>query len=103
MDKILKKVGLDYDNLTTDEQTTLHGWVSDVETAKMSPLKIKEYIQSMKRSVSLELSDSKLGKKEDMYLKARLRNYILLEAFLETPEKAKEALDRAIAGIVSKK
>ena len=57
----------------------------------------------MKSSVSLELSNSKLGKNEDMYLKARLRNYILLEAFLETPEKAQEALDRAIAGIVSSK
>ena len=38
-----------------------------------------------------------------MYLKARLRNYILLEAFLETPEKAQEALDRSVAGLVSSK
>lgn len=103
IEEILGKVGLKYDQLTTDEQETLHTWVGSVETAKMSSAKIKEYVQSMKRSVALELSDSKLGKKEDMFLKARLRNYILLEAFLETPEKAQEALDRTVAGLVSSK
>jgi len=103
IDEILNKVGVKYDQLTIDEQETLHSWVGAVETAQMNSIKIKEYIASMKHSVSLELSTSKLGKKEDMYLKARLRNYILLEAFLESPEKAQKALDRAIAGIVSNK
>jgi len=101
--EILDKVGLKYDELTTEERETLHSWVGSVEQSTMSGSKIKDYIQSMKDSVSLELSDSKIGKRQDMYLKARLRNYILLEAFLETPEKAKSALDRAIAGIVSSK
>ena len=103
IDDILDKVGIKFNDLSIDEQETLHSWVGAVETAQMNSVKIKEYIQSMKQSVSLELSTSKLGKKEDMYLKARLRNYILLEAFLESPQKAKKALDRAISGIVSKK
>lgn len=36
-------------------------------------------------------------------LHARLKNYMLLEAFLDTPEKARKALDQAVAGLVSNK
>jgi len=103
LDEILTKVGLKYEELTLDERETLHSWIGAIEKTSISPQKLREYISQMKNAVSLELSDSKLGSKHDMYLKARLRNYILFEAFLSTPEKAQEALNRAISGIVSNK
>ena len=69
----------------------------------ISVQKVKDHISTMKYSVSMELADTKHNSKRDLYLKARLKNYILLEAMLSTPEKAQKALDRAIAGIVSRK
>jgi uncharacterized protein YoxC len=102
-DEILQKVGLKYEDLTVEEKETLHSWVDAMRETGLSVAKIKEHIENMKYSVETELTDTKHGSKRDIYLKARLKNYMLLEALLSTPEKAQQALDRALAGIVSKK
>ena len=63
---------------------------------------VKGYLTSMRDSVEQELTKTDLNSKQDLFLKARLRNYMLLEAFLSTPEKAQKALERAMAGLVRK-
>jgi len=101
IDEILARVGLKYDDLEPPERETLNVWLQALQQSQVNPEKLKGYISSMRESVENELTKSDLGTKQDLFLKARLRNYLLLEAFLSSPDKAKEQLDRAIAGLVS--
>ncbi len=116
IDNILEKVGLKYDDLDTighaGEKEELNRMLTSLSQNQLTIEKVKTYISSMKFSVEQQLVDEpefnyififKVLNRKQIYLKARLRNYMLLEAFLSTPEKAKEALDRAIAGLVSNK
>lgn len=100
IDKILQKYGLTYDDLTTAEKATLDTWVKALQQKQITVSVVKKHIHEMKESVERELTQIGHESKQDIFLKARLRNYMLLEAFLATPEKAREALDRALAGIV---
>lgn len=101
MDEILEKLGLKYEDLTAAEREELNSWMSSLEQSQLTIEKIREFIAGMRDSVEQELTKTGHDSKQDIFLKARLRNYMLLEAFLSTPEKAQKALDRAIAGIAN--
>ena len=103
MDNILEKVGLKFEDLNPIEKETLFTWQEALQKSQLSLENVKTYIKSMRDAVEVELTKTDLDSKQDMFLKARLRNYMLLEAFLSTPERAKEALDKAIAGIAGSK
>lgn len=86
--------------------------IEKVSSSEINHETLKDYITNMKLSVERELSEEPefvrvwlfaFRNDKNILLKARLRNYILLEAFLESPKKAKEALDRAISGMIPKK
>lgn len=106
-DKILERVGLKYEDLDkpgfTGEKEEYVRMLRSLEENKLSVPKLKDYIRSMRDHVAEALTKTKHNSKQDLFLKARLRNYMLLEAFLSTPEKAKEALEKAIAGLVPNK
>ena len=101
--EILEKVGLKYDDLGKEELETFHSWEEALARSQVTVESIRKYIKSMRDSVEQELTVSNIKTKQDIFLNARLRNYMLIEAYLSTPEKAKEALDRAVAGLVSKR
>ena len=103
INEILEKSGLKFNDLNSSERETLYTWEEALAKSQISVEKIKTYITSMKAAVEQELTVSNLGSKQDLYLKARLRNYMLLEGFLSSPEKAKEAMSRAVAGMINKK
>jgi hypothetical protein len=103
IDQILEKVGLKYEDLNTAERETLGTWMEALSRNKLTLEGVKTYVSSMRDSVEQELTKTDLNSKQDLLLKARLRNYMLLEAFLSTPEKAQQALERSMAGLVSKK
>lgn len=102
-DKILQRVGLEYSDLNTSERETLEVMADSLSKNKLTIDAVREYVASMLYSVQLELSETEHNTKQDILLKARMRNYMLLGAFLNKPLKAKEALDRALSGIVNKK
>jgi hypothetical protein len=103
IDEILVKYGLKYEDLSIPERATLNVWLNNIQEGQMSIPKIQEYLVSMREAVETELTKHDLGSKQDLFLKARLRNYMLLSAFLVSPEKAKEQLENAIAGIAGKR
>ena len=103
IDELLEKAGLKYEDLNPSERETLNVWMEALQKGALSIEKIREYITSMKEAVEMELTKSKLGHKQDLFLKARLRNYMLLDAFLSTPERARQQMENAISGIVGKK
>jgi hypothetical protein len=100
-DKILERVGLKYEDLKPDELETLNTWTQVLDSNQLTVGTVREFVHSLRDTVENELAKSDLGTLNDTFLKARLRNLMLLEAFLTSPVKAKEALERAIAGIVS--
>ena len=102
-EEILERVGLKYDDLSTAERETLNTWSEALESNKLTIEIVKDFISSMRDSVEDELTKTDYDTKQDLFLKARLRNLKLLEAFLTSPEKAKAALNRAIASIAREK
>jgi len=102
LDKILEKYNLKYDDLNPEERETINVWLQSVQQGQVTIEKVKDYITSMKLAVENELTKIGHNSKQDIFLKARLRNYMLLDSFLSSPEKAKQQLERSIASFASK-
>ncbi len=111
IDKILDKHNLKYEELTEDERATLTTWTNQIGQNRVTTETIRGHILKMKQSVEMELSKENMkrpsfwgflfGFRRDYGLKARLRNYMLLEVFLTSPKKAKEELDKAVSSLAS--
>lgn len=101
---LLEKLGLDYEELNTAEKETYITWLNDWESRKLDVSDIKNYILAMKNAVAMELADTPYGDKDKgRILKARLKNYILLEAFLTAPDKARERLEASVKNLKKSK
>ena len=96
---LLAKYNLKYEDLNINERETLQGWLEDLASKEITLDRVKDYIQEMISGVETELSECDLNRKKDIFLKSRLRNYLLLLAFLESPEKAKQALEKQLKNI----
>lgn len=105
---IEEKLGLKIEKLRADEKQTYFSMLDAVKQAEMTPEKLKDYIVSMREAVTKELVNEpefnyififKVPNRRQILLKARLQNYMLLEAFLSTPEKAKAQLEEMISNI----
>lgn len=102
LDEILKRFDLKYEDLTTAEKDTLSGWIVALQNNAVTTESVRMYFAQMRRGVEEELTKHNLSKEQDLFLKARLRNYMLVEDFLTGPEKAKEALEKAMGNIKKK-
>jgi len=101
IDNLLERFNLKYEDLNAVERETINSWIEALEKSRVTTTKIKEYISAMRSGVEQELTKTSNNNKQDLFLKARLRNYMLIEAFLTTPERAKEQLEKALSGIAS--
>lgn len=99
IDELLKKFNLKYEELTPDERISFHTMLDAIQEKSLTVEKIKEYITNMKYAVEQELVKTGHENKQDIFLKARLKNYMLLEAFLSSPAKAKKALEQSLSNI----
>lgn len=104
----LEEKGIDIDKLNAVEQETYFKMLEAVQNAQMTPEKLKGYISAMREAVTSDLVKEpefnyvfifKVFNRRQIYLKARLQNYILLESFLLSPEKAKQTLEDMIANV----
>lgn len=102
MDEILQRLNLKFEDLTSAERDQLNLWMEDLSKNQLSVPKLKSHIASMRDGVELELTKVDFGSKQDTFLKARLRNYMLLEAFLTSPDKARAAIEQRLKGIRAK-
>lgn len=112
IDELLEKAGLKYEDLNPAEKETLNVWMEALQKGQMSVEKIKDYITSMREAVEDEISKCpifvrvfvfKFENPKLVQLQARLRNYMLLDAYLSSPVRAKQQMESAIAGMVGKK
>lgn len=93
IDEILERLNLKYEDLNQTERDTLHQWLEQLSDKKLTLDDVRGYIQQMMFAVQQDLTEARHGQKKDLLLKARLKNYMLLEAFLDSPEKAKKRLE----------
>lgn len=105
MDEILASLGysqLKYDDLKPHERETFHMWLQAIEQSEVTVDKIKLFIDSMKYAIEQDLTRHNLSHDEDLYLKARLRNLILISAFLSSPQQAKQQLQQMLGNVTPK-
>jgi hypothetical protein len=111
LDQVLEKLNLNFDDLNAVERETLLNWMSALQAKTLSVDSIKEHVQQMTDSVQAELAgftepktiwEFLFSKRKDIYRRARLRNYLLLLAFLTGPEKAQKAIERSLTNIKQK-
>lgn len=96
-DKILESQGISYDDLNPIEKETYHS--KQFQPKKLTLDVVLEYVRGMKDSIAIQLADTPDDTDSldtNRKLKARLKNYVLFEAFLTAPEKAERAMKRAI-------
>lgn len=101
LDQFLQKLGLKYDDLNSTEKETYRAMAESLSQSQITPERLKDYILQMKMSVEHELIDEPefrfiFPNRKHLLLKARLKNYILLESFLLSPDKAKKAIENAM-------
>lgn len=94
MDRVLEEHGLNYEDLNPAERETYNKSNFQIKTINIGD--IKNNISYMKNSIALQLCDTDGKDVNDKLLKARLKNYILLQSFLLAPEKAQEALNKRL-------
>lgn len=93
-DKILKDQGLEYEDLNPAEREIYNK--ANFDTRSLSVGDIKNHIAYMKNSVAIQLCNTVEGDPANPVLKGRLKNYIVLETFLVSPEKAQEAFKKQV-------
>ena len=112
IDEILEKFGLTEKDLDTPgykgELQTLLNMQSSIQKGQVSVESTRQYLASMRDAVEKELIDEpefvrvfvfKVENRKQIYLKARLKNYMLLEAYLSSPERMKEMMENMVANI----
>ena len=110
-EQIEEKFNLKIEDLNQIEKETYFKMLDAVQKAQIDGLKLREYVISMRDAVERELVDEpeftrflfwKFENRKQILLKARLKNYMLLESFLLSPERAKQQLEDMVAGMASK-
>lgn len=99
LQRFTKRDDIKYEDLTPAERDTFQRYLGDLEKSVITLASVRDYISQMKQQVEQELTKVGLDDETDTFLKARLRNYMLLEAFLSTPEKARQALEKALGNL----
>ena len=96
-EQILENLGIkDYDQLTPDEQSTYRSWLEKVEKSKITLDDVKRGVSAMREVVEMELVKEERSPK-DRFLKARLKNLILIESILSRPDRARVALESYVS------
>lgn len=106
--ELLEEKGYKIDQFTAEEKQTYYKMLESVQNSQMTPEKLRTYIVSMREAVEKELVNEptfirvflwKVENPKLIKLQARLQNYILLESFLLSPERAKEELEAMIGSL----
>lgn len=112
LDHILEQRGLKFEDLKPEagEVDTLMGWLKELQEKQVTVERIHAHVREMIGIVERALVKEPpfeyyfgglltRENHKNTYLKARLENYLLLLDFLDSPIKAKQALEEALSRI----
>lgn len=113
VDDILEKYDLKFEDLDSEELEVYKSWQKALEGNTLTLEDVRHYVNQLRDSVSAKLAESVVSKKlikfwlfsitvrsggdQDDYLKARLKNLMLLDAMLSSPERAKRMIEKQIS------
>ena len=109
---IEEKLGVKIEDLNALEKETYFKMLESVKEKQLTPEKLHEYLVSMRDAVERELINEpefiriflfRIENRNQILLKARLKNYMLLIDFLVAPKRAKETLESMMSNIPEKK
>jgi hypothetical protein len=112
LSQLLEQHGLEFKDLNSQERETLEKWSKAWQRQEITPEKIAEMLAMLIEGVQKELADVKestsffswlFNRKKDIFLKARLKNYLMLRDFVTGPEKARKFIEENLKNINSKK
>lgn len=105
---LLGKFNLGMDDLNGAERATLMEWLGKLKSRQLTLSDIQTHISGLISALERELSGLDTptnlvawmfrGKRET-YLKARLKNYLMLQDFLLGPERAQKWIESQLEGI----
>lgn len=89
----LKDQGIkDYDDLSPVEQETYRKMLEIQEKSQITLEDFRHHVHAMRQNVEYELAKLPNNDPKNTFYKARLLNYLLLEALFDKPERAKQML-----------
>ncbi len=97
--KFLEDRGIKYETLTTAEKDTLTQWSQALTKNELTLQGVKDFVRTLIEGVERELANYNLDKNQDLFLKARLKNYLMLSDFLTGPDKAKKHIEQSIQNL----
>ncbi len=112
LDELLEARGLKFEDLHKYPGATEQylEWLELLETQPMSVDDVKRHIKQEKAKVELELVDTdefiyyfgifKVVNRKHVGLKARLKNYLLLELLLESPDTKRRSIEAYIDKLI---
>jgi hypothetical protein len=93
--EVLTSAGIkDFDELTAVEKESYFKLLEVAESGKITLEDFQKNVKKMRESIDYALAVEDLGVTKDIFLKARLKCYIIFEAFFEKPERAREMLEQ---------
>jgi hypothetical protein len=99
LSQLLDKFGVKYEDLTTAEKDTLQEWTKALASKELTLVDVKDHIRSLIEAVERELATYNLKRDQDLFLKARLKNYLMISDFLTGPDKAKKYIEQSLQNI----
>ncbi len=96
-DRILDQQGIKYENLSPEERALCNQDSNGVKAITVEDL--TEQISELLFSLQLDLCDTPdtpENQDKNKYLKARVKNYLVMLAFLTTPVKVAKAIEKSI-------
>jgi uncharacterized coiled-coil protein SlyX len=97
--ELLENRGIKYETLTTAEKDTLQEWSKALTSKELTLIDVKDHIRALIEAVERELATYNLKKDQDLFLKARLKNYLMISDFLTGPDKAKKYIEQSISNL----
>jgi hypothetical protein len=110
LDELMRSLGLKFENLKPHEQEEYISMLNILEQRALTVDDFRSHIKKMREAVELELVDTdefvyifffRFVNRKHVGLKARLKNYVLLEAYFESHEQAKKALEKQLETRIS--
>lgn len=110
-EEIEEKFNIKIEDLNQEEKATYFKMLEQVQTSQLTPERLKDYITYMREEITKDIVKEPaftrvfLWKVENpnlIKLQARLQNYVLLESFLLSSKRAKQALEDMIGNLEGK-
>lgn len=93
LDQLVEKIG-GWDKLNSEEQSLYLEHIKIIEGKAITVDDTREFVRRMITVIERLLVDTPEKSRESLNLKARLKNFLMLEDFLYSADRAKKSLEK---------